>query len=303
MENLTIKSRVLNRVVFKKLGLIIVLGLLSVPSFGGGGWTSAKGNGYYKLSQWWIVADQHYTDAGLIDPNVTSGIFNTSLYAEYGFNDRFTGVAYFPFFSRATMNNQVSSTTSDIINAGDAINSIGDTDLGLKYGILKNKKIALAATLKLGLPIGNSSGGRDGNLQTGDGEFNQIIRLDAGLPIGLGKKASAYVNVYSGFNNRSNGFSDEFRYGFEAGVGLMKNKLWLIGRIDGTESLRNGTLGTDISSTSIFANNSEFTSASLEGALYLTNKLGISASFASAFRGEIIFASPSYSVGIFLDIK
>jgi hypothetical protein len=268
----------------------------------GGGWTAGKGNGYYKLSQWWIVADQHFTDAGLIDPNVTSGIFNTSLYAEYGVTDRFTGVVYFPFFSRATMNNQISETTGNIISQGDAINSIGDTDIGLKYGILKNKKVALSATLKLGLPIGNASGGRDGNLQTGDGEFNQILQLDAGVPLSLGK-IPAYFNTYVGMNNRSEGFSDEFRFGLEAGLGLSKGKLWLIGRIDGVESLKNGSLGTDINSTSVFANNSEFTSASVEGAYYLTKKLGVSASFATAFRGEIIFAAPSYSLGIFLDIK
>lgn len=276
--------------------------LISSSGFAGGGWTAKKGEGYYKLSQWWIVSDQHFTDAGLIDPNVTSGIFNTSFYGEYGISDRFMGIAYVPFFSRATMNNQLSETTGNIITEGDAINSFGDTDLGIKYGILKNKKIALAASLSFGLPLGNSAGGRDGNLQTGDGEFNQIIKLDAGIPFSLGK-IPAYANVYSGFNNRSNGFSDEYRYGAEFGMGLKNKKLWLIGRITGVESLRNGSLGTDINSTSVFANNSEFTSYSLEAAYYINNKLGVSASFASAFRGEIIFASPSYSVGIFLDIK
>ena len=281
------------------LALLVIFGMRLEA---GGGWTHNKGNGYYKLSQYWIIADQHFTDAGLIDPNVTSGIFNTSFYGEYGITNRLTSIVYFPFFSRATINNQISATTGDILNQGDAINSIGDTDIGLKYGILKNKKVSLAATLKLGLPLGNSKGGRDGNLQTGDGEFNQIIRIDAGIPFSLGK-IPAYANVYSGLNNRSNGFSDEYRYGIEAGVAFAHNKFWLIGRIDGVESLRNGTLGANINSTSIFANNSEFTSFSVEGAYYITEKMGFSASFASAFRGEIIFAAPSYSIGVFLDMK
>ncbi|MEM9823436.1 MAG: hypothetical protein AAF985_20300, partial [Bacteroidota bacterium] len=56
----------------------------SFPVLAGGGWPQPKGNGYFKLYQWWVIADQHFTDAGKIDPNVTSGIFNTSLYAEYG---------------------------------------------------------------------------------------------------------------------------------------------------------------------------------------------------------------------------
>lgn len=295
-------NSIINNKKSKSLFTVLALVLSFNFAFAGGGWTAKKGEGYYKFSQWWIVSDQHFTDAGLIDPNVTSGIFNTSIYTEYGFTDRFTGIAYVPFFSRATMNNQLSETTGNIITEGDAINSFGDTDLGIKYGILKNKRVALAASLTFGLPLGNSSGGREGNLQTGDGEFNQILKLDAGIPFSIGKIPS-YANIYSGFNNRSNGFSDEYRYGAEFGMGLMKKKLWLIGRITGIESLRNGDLGNDINSTSVFANNSEFTSYSLEAAYYINNKLGVSASFASAFRGEIIFASPSYSVGIFLDLK
>lgn len=297
MDNLTI-----NRKTGKGFIILMTFLLVSNFAFGGGGWTGKKGEGYYKFSQWWIISDQHFTDAGLIDPNVTSGIFNTSFYGEYAITDRFTTVAYVPFFSRATMNNQISETSGNIITEGDAINSFGDTDLGLKYGILKNKKVALAATVTFGLPLGNSSGGREGNLQTGDGEFNQILRFDAGMPLSIGK-IPAYANIYSGFNNRSNGFSDEYRYGAEFGMGFKNKKLWLITRVFGVESLRNGTLGTDINSTSVFANNSEFTSYSLEAAYYINDKLGVSASFASAFRGEIIFASPSYSVGIFLDIK
>ncbi len=297
MENSQIKI-LISRVVYTLLFLL----LFSFSGIAGGGWTAKKGEAYYKLSQWWIVSDQHFTDAGLIDPNVTSGIFNTSFYGEYGISNRFTGIAYVPFFSRATMNNQLSETTGNIISEGDAINSFGDTDLGIKYGILKNKRVALAASLTFGLPLGNSAGGKEGNLQTGDGEFNQILKLDAGLPFSVGN-IPAYANVYSGFNNRSNGFSDEYRYGAEFGLGLKDKKLWLIARITGVESLRNGTLGTDINSTSVFANNSEFTSYSVEAAYYINTKLGVSASFASAFRGEIIFASPSYSVGIFLDIK
>lgn len=296
MENSTIKK-------MQKLIVFVILFFgMSVSVFAGGGWVLGKGGSYIKLSEWWIVSDQHFTDAGLIDPNVTSGIFNTSLYGEYGITDRFTVIGYVPFFSRATMNNQISATTGEVINEGDAIQSFGDTDIGLKYGILKNKRVALAASLTLGLPLGNSKGGREGNLQTGDGEFNQILQVDAGLPFKLFGQ-NGYTNLSLGVNNRTGGFSDEFRYGAEVGFGLMENKLWLIGRIVGTESMRNGTLSNDINSTSIFANNSEFSSYSVEAAYYLTKKVGVSASFASAFRGQIIFAAPSYSVGVFLDLK
>ena len=58
-------------------------------------------------------------------------------------------------------------------------------------------------------------------------------------------------------------------------------------------------LGTD--SFLVFANNVVYTSYSAEVNYYVKKRFGISASFASAFRGELIAAAPSYNVGVFLD--
>lgn len=279
------------------IGLLCLLSISEVKA--GGPWPQLKAEGYFKLSQWWIIADQHYTDTGLIDPNATNGIFNTSLYAEYGLTDRLTGILYAPFFSRAFNNNQVSGTTGEILTAGDAINSFGDTDIGLKYGLTKpGASVAVSATLILGLPLGKEIGGIDNNLQTGDGEFNQLLRIDVGKSFG-----KAYVSGYGGFNKRSNAFSDEVRYGVEGGLHLANKKLWLIGRVFGVSSLKNGDTSPAASSGSIFANNISFTSASLEAAYYLKKHVGVSFNYANAFRGELIFARPSYSAGVFFELK
>ncbi|HMQ48499.1 MAG TPA: hypothetical protein PKA00_13825 [Saprospiraceae bacterium] len=281
---------------------LLVFSLCSSHLLAGGGWPQPKENGYFKLYQWWVVADQHFTDVGLIDPNTTNGIFNTSLYAEYGFTDRFTGVVNFPFFSRAYFNNTISGTTGDLLVPGEAINSIGDTDIGFKYGLTQNKPLALSATLTLGLPLGNNEGGTQGNLQTGDGEFNQMLQIDAGRGFQLGK-LPAYANAYVGFNNRSQGYSDELRWGLEAGVNLFNKKLWAIGRIIAIESLLNGDRSVGENSTSIFANNTEFISFTPELAWNFNEKWGVAASVGTAFSGRIIFANPSYSVGVFFNLR
>ncbi|MFT6938366.1 MAG: hypothetical protein ACJA1N_002673, partial [Saprospiraceae bacterium] len=65
---------------------------------------------------------------------------------------------------------------------------------------------------------------------------------------------------------------------------------------------KNGETAATITSTSVFANNTEYTSFSLEAAYYVSKRVGFSASFAGAFRGEIIAAAPTYSVGIFYDL-
>ncbi len=269
----------------------------------GGPWTQEKGIGYFKFSQWWINFDSHYTDSGKIDPNVTTGIYNTFVYGEYGITDRLTGIVNAAVFSRNVTNNLVSGTTSEIITPGEALNGFGDTDLGIKYRLTKKEsRIAVAASLYLGIPTGQTGQGAQGNLQTGDGEFNQYLRLDAGTSFKLAEKINSYVSVYGGVNNRTRGFSEELRYGAEVGAGLLDGRLWLIGRLDGTESFKNGETAAGNVGTSIFANNTEYTSFGGEAALYVKRGFGVSVSFASAFRGEVIAAAPSYSAGVFWDL-
>lgn len=287
----------------KKILLIIAISS-SFGAFAGGPWTQPKGKGYFKLSEWWLVFDQHYTDKGLIDPNVTTGIFNTNIYAEYGFTNRFTGVLYLPFFSRNYMNNLRSQTTGEVVVKGEAINSLGDADLGFKYSLTKpGSAFPVAFSITFGLPLGTPVAGELDNLQTGDGEFNKLMKLD----FGKGYKAfgkGSYFSGFVGFNNRTNGFSDEFRFGVETGFELQKDKFWVVLRSFGVESFKNGTTAEDnVTSTSIFANNTEYISAEMEIAYYISKKFGFSASVGGAFRGEIIAARPSYSVGVFFDMN
>lgn len=291
-----------NRLV--KSGLITLLIFIqSSLLFGGGPWPQKKGVGYFKLSEWWINFDQHFTDSGLLDPNVTTGIYTTAFYGEYGLTDRFTVQAYVPFLTRNLMNNLVSATTNEVIVQGEAVNAMGDVDLMFKYALTKpGSKIPISATLILGIPTGKSVAGKQENLQTGDGEFNKMLQLDAGKGYAINQKIAGYTSIYAGFNNRTNGFSEEFRFGIESGVGFFNQRLWLTGRFFGIESLKNGATAATINSTSIFANNTEFTSYGFEAAYYVTKKLGASFSFASAFRGEIIAAAPSYSIGVFYDM-
>ncbi len=284
--------------------------LLSFSTMGitqaGGPWPQPKGKGYFKLYQWWIVFDEHFTDSGGLDPNVTTGIFNTSVYAEYGLTNRLTGVLHAPLFSRNYMNNLISVTTGETLVKGEALNAMGDIDIGLKYGLTKaGSRFPVSLMVMIGLPTGTIGGGSLGNLQTGDGEFNQMLQLDVGKGFSLGEKVVAYTSAYGGFNHRTKGFSEEFRYGIEFGVGLMQQKLWLISRLNGIESLKNGLTAADadIESVSIFANNTEFTSFGLEANYYFKKRWGVSVGAAGAFRGEIIAAAPTYNVGVFFDLS
>jgi hypothetical protein len=283
-----------------KVVLIAFVGLLSQSIFAQ--WTHEKGKGYYKLSAWYLEADEHYTSDGGRAPNATRTQFNTNIYAEYGITDKFDIIAFVPFFARTTQNDEISGTTRELITPGQAVNSIGDIDLSVRYGILKGKNYAWTTSILLGLPTGKSSGGSDGSFQTGDGEFNQYIRTDFGISFGIGNLAN-YAKAYVGLNNRTEGFSDEFRIGAEIGSNIIDKKLWLIGRADILQSLQNGDSSIQLSQGSVFASNIEFTSLGAEVAYYFTKKIGVSLGFATAVSGSLVFAAPSFTGGVFLDIK
>ncbi|MFT5617000.1 MAG: hypothetical protein ACI85I_000216 [Arenicella sp.] len=282
--------------------VVFILFFCVTNVFAGGGWTKQKGHGFAKIGQWWVLADQHFVRDGKIDPNVTIGLYNTSFYGEYGITDRLTSVVYFPFFSRATSNNVLSETTGQVKSGqeGSAINGIGDADLSLKYGLIQDSKIVLSTMLTLGLPLGKDSGGTGGILQTGDGEFNQLIQFDASTSHKFSDKVNSYASLYAGVNNRTNGFSDEFRFGGELGF-ILNEKVILIGRVYGVESFENGDTNVGGNSSSVFANNAEHFSYATEVGYKFSKKFGVTATYLKAFSGQLIFANAAYSVGVFYE--
>lgn len=283
----------------KNIISILAIVLISFNTLSaGGGWPTGKGKGYIKLAEWWVVSNRHYTDNGQTDPNITRGIYNTTIYGEYGLTDKWTAVVYMPVFSRSFFNNEVSGTTGELLVPGEAINGVGDAQLGIKYSFNTGKSIALSTSLHLGIPLGESAGGSNGTLQTGDGEFNQMLQFDAGTGFSLGG-VNGYVNVFAAYNNRSNGFSDEIRLGGEVGASLFKNKVGLTLRVMSLKSTNNGVTGVGENSTSIFANNAEFLSISPEIRYNITEKWGVSVNYATASSGRLIFANPSYEVGVY----
>lgn len=285
-----------------KTRFIIILALVLSSQLGFSQWTKGKGNGYYKLAGWSLQYDQHYSDTGRIDDNATRTLFNSSLYAEYGIGHKFDAIAYIPFFASTSQNNQVSGTTGEIITPGETFNSFGDIEIGARYGLYKKGKWAADVKLLLGLPTGADRGGSDGSFQNGDGEFNQLLTSSLGYSTSF-NDVNLYLKSYLGFNNRTNGFSDEFRTGLEVGVNLLNNKLWLVSRLNILRSFKNGSLNAANSNGSVFANDIQFDSFGFEAAYYITKKIGLSLGIDSAFSGEIVAAAPSISGGIFLDIK
>jgi protein XagA len=278
----------------RRIGLMLVLFTSAMIANAGGGWPQPKGKGYFKLSQNFIISPFFYSPDGTIIDITTTSLYTTSFYGEYGFTNRLTGILYFPFFVRGTLN-QVQYNQSGKIQPGDSFQSVGDTDISLKYALVINKPIVVSATLLLGLPIGQTAGGESKILQTGDGEFNQMLRIDASHSF---HPKPVYVSAYAAFNNRTNGFSDEIRFGAE--VGLTLKKFIPILKLNVVKSLFNGEGG--VTQNGIFSNNTEYISPTFELNYQATEKIGVSGSVGGAFAAKNILAAPNWSLGVYLKL-
>lgn len=259
------------------------------------GWTQKKNEGYFKLSTNVITGSKFYAPNGKIIDIRTSGVFTNSLYAEFGLSPKITAIAYVPFLVTNTLN-QINYRQSGKTEPGDKLSSFGDTDFALKYGWISNKPYVLSTTLLLGLPLGKPSGGNTQILQTGDGEFNQMLRLDYSYSF---YPKPFYASVYTAFNNRTKQFSDEFRYGFD--VGYTKKKWTAIVHLNAVNSLFNGSVATAMNG--VFSNNIEYVSPAIELAYMFKKSFGISASVAGALSGRNVLAAPSFNGGIFYKLS
>jgi len=275
---------------------IILLCLVSASAFAGGGWPQPKKKGFFKLSQSILRSDQFFDADGNIIDITTVSLYTTSIYGEYGITDRLTGVVYAPIFVRSTLN-EIKRRQSGDITPGDEVNSLGDFDIGIKYGLTPGKKIAVSIGLTLGLPLGETQGGDTELLQTGDGEFNQLIMLEASHSF---YPKPIYATVGVGFNNRTDNFSDEFRYGIEVGYTGIKNLTAAL-KINSTVSFFNGD-DEEAGNNGVFANNTEFFAITPEVSYDLGEKFGISASAGFAASGRRILASPNLGFGVYMKL-
>ena len=258
-----------------------------------GGWTQPKGGAYTKLGVMFTQATSVYDSHGEASPIRTLSTYSAFAYAEYGISDRFTGILYLPFFVRNTLNRTVGRESGVEIEPGAANNALGDSELGVRVAIIK-KPFVLSASLTLGLPTGDPN---DANaLVTGDGEWNQLLKIEAGY--GTSKW---YVTGYVGVNNRTRGFSEEFRYEVEGGVKFWKDRLLFSTKLTGVESFKNGAAVAN--GMGLFANNVSYTAVTPELTYIHPKNFGFTVGVSGAFRGTNVLAAPAYTAGIFYKLE
>ncbi len=286
------------------LFIFLLFGAINLSS-AQNGWTKAKGEGFFKLGQSFLVAESFFNPEGELTDITTTSVYISSFYGEYGINKRLTGIAYLPFFVRSTINER-ESTVNQVVEPGDELNGFGDPLIGLKYGLVANGPVVVAAEAYVGIPLGENVGGDTELLQTGDGEFNQLFRLVASSSF---SKIKSYANLFVGFNNRTSGdfefsagimedveFNDEFHWGGE--FGYRPTNSWIFAlKWYHIMALDNGAMG--MNSNSLFGNNVEYFSITPEINHIFNNNIGVSVAVGTAVSGQNILAAPNFGVGVF----
>lgn len=254
-----------------------------------GAWTQQRGEGYYKLGLRVVRATRFYEPGGNRISIPTTGDYTTSFYGEYGLTDRLTLVVDVPF-KRITLNRQVERTSGFVLFDGDAKTGVADSEFGVRFGLIRKGQSVLSAELLFGIPIGDDT--QQSGLLTGDGEFNQLFKLQFGQSL---YPKPVYFSGEVGFNNRTNGYSDEFRYAAEMGY-TFHNKVLAIFRIRGVESLKNGD-GALGGMVGLFANDQSYLSYGPELVYSVDRTFGVSVGIEGATRGENVLSAVAFSLG------
>ncbi len=278
----------------KKILLTLINLSILTLSFAGGGWIHQKGKGYFQVGQQFLTSNKLFNLDGEKEDIATTGTYTSSFYGELGLGKNLEIDLFLPFLVRNTVNHQIEKTLGDTILTGKATNFIGDPTIALKYGIIQNKPVVLSASLTLGIPLGTLDEESSIPLPTGDKELNQILTLEAGYSI-----RDFYFILGAGFNNRVKGFSDDVRFHGEAGY--KKGKFLGSLKIFSVNALKNGDNSGN--ANGLFSNNISYFSYGPQIAFYPTEKLGVLANMLTGTGGTNVLAAPSYTVGIFLDLK
>lgn len=259
-------------------------------------WPQGKGQAYLKLGTWNQNSDTHFSDTGDVEPNGLRTINVNSLFARVGIDDKWTITGNFPLINTSQSLESVRGVFTE-----RGIN-VGDINLSLERLLYKSEKgLHIGADITLGLPVGAV-----GVVGSGDGEFNQMIRVMAGTGYAIGDEVVGKQYFYAkggiGINNRTQGFSDEFVAGLETGT-TIKDKLFVLTRLNVIKSFNNEPVQFFTNNHAVFGDRLERTTLGFEGTYNLSDNLGLSAGYVKPLTGKFVFNAPAWTAGIIYKIK
>lgn len=261
------------------------------------GWTRPKGTYFAKVACNYFSSSKYYNLSG---NEMSTTVFKqqgVTFYGEYGLLDRLTAVASIPLLKA----NGFAST--------ETVYGIGDLHVGLKYALLKNKGIPLTISIAPEIPTGSSDNYARNknnidqiNLSTGDGEFNVWTTLAGSASLG----PQSYMSLYAGYNYRTAyqgyQFRDQLKLGGEVGY-KVANVVWVTAMLQTLQSLGEQNGMTDF----VRGDGTAFTAFGFGAAYEFIKHWSINTQV-SGYSDLLndrrnIYSAPTYSLGVFYEVK
>lgn len=278
----------------KQTSFIFVLYILCLNSaIAGGPWTPGKNKGFIQTQ---FTLPLTYTKQ-LFLANGTKynmprkiGDYTFQLYSEIGITNKTSFTAVLPA--------KYVVTKGDVINSENTtpsgnLTGLGNIELMIKNNFY-NKNILASGSIKVELPSGriDSTSG----LYTAYPSFAIVPAIH----IGKGFANNFYTFSEIGYTFRTNKYSNEIRWLYEAGKKVNKF-LWIAMVLDVRLSMYNGTYYSFINEqTGLYSNNQEWFSYGLKLAYEHEEKIGFTISGFGAAYGNLSAKAPFLNIGTFI---
>ncbi len=286
----------------KKGFLFFLLLVVYVVQIYGGAWTQKKGSGYFQLSFQTLSSDEFHGANGDKYSFFNLKDNEVSFYGEYGITDDVTMTANIPFYKNLSGSHFLPAppecndpgTNCIVFTDESSLNGISDISIGAKIKIAQMSKTVLSASLQLGIPTGESE--FEKSLRLGDGEFNQIVKFNIGHSF---YPVPSYMSFSIGYNNKTEGYSDQILGSLEGGYSFLGRKLLVMMKIRMLFSIGNGDGTQKGGPNQLFADDQQYIAITPELAYKLTDSIGINASVTTGALAENIISALVFRTGIY----
>ncbi len=280
-----------------KFLLLSILLIIALDALSQSGWSRRKNTYFAKLAASYFQSSDYYNLNG---EEMTTSVFRQNswvFYGEYGITDRLTTILHAPVLK------------SNGFETTNTVYGIGDLKVEFKYQLFKNAPVSISVAPEF--PTGSRNNfatnktnpSENINLPTGDGEFNVWTTL-AGSASFHPIPAYATISVAHNYRTRYDDikFRDQIMFSFEGGYKLA-DLIWINATIRAQESLGKPSGVTDF----LRGDGVAFTAVSLGASFEFFKGWSISTQVWGyndlIFIRKNIYSSPTFSLGVFYEIK
>lgn len=254
-------------------------------------WTKSKGEGYAQVS---FNAVNNYSqllsDKG---PNRTTertmNDMTYQLYSEIGIGQKLSVVTFIPL--KVLSANESNVNTLNITTSG-RLTAVGNASIAIRKGF-KFKSLVNSIQLQADLPSNSR------RLESGLISGFDAYTYSAYYSVGKSFSKKIYAFAYGGALIRSNGYSNQFRWGIEGGY-QTNEKMWIIFYIDhlGLIEENNKVLDPRIEANGLFLDEQMYFSPGFKFIYQFKNHWIVNSAIGGALAANNVAATPALSFGI-----